>query len=302
MYDQLESFAAVVELHSMNKASEALNLSQPALSRKIASLEEQLGVKLFYRKGKRLELTRIGQLTYEHAVRMRDQHREFLGMLADYKSPRKPLLTIGASLTTLQSTLPDLLAFLNKRSGSIDIKVATGKTHEIVELVRARKVDVGVVAQAVTEPGVASVPLFEDRLTLIAPSQHPFAAARCAELQDLNGLPMILFSEGTLYRRLTDELFTRSGIVPDVRMEIDSFEAIIRLASTCGFATLLPKSYLSGSILANNGLADIKIAELEQTRRVTSLIYGDLEALSPPIGELIRLVLREYVRSEQTPR
>ncbi|MGO4375964.1 LysR family transcriptional regulator, partial [Paenibacillus sp. MCAF20] len=71
MYDELHVFSVIVEQSSMNKASALLNLSQPALSRKIAKLEQDIGSPLFRRIGKRLELTRIGQLTYEYAIELR---------------------------------------------------------------------------------------------------------------------------------------------------------------------------------------------------------------------------------------
>lgn len=97
-------------------------------------------------------------------------------------------------------------------------------------------------------------------------------------MKDLNELPMILFSKGTWYRILMDELFNRFTIFPNVQMEIDSFEAIIRLVSTCKTATLLPKSYLREDLIQNNELILRQLQELEQTKRTTSLIYSDHSA------------------------
>lgn len=77
MYDDLDAFAAVVEHSSLNRASRQLNLSQPALSRKISKLEERLGVALFHRFGKRLELTEVGRLTYTYALEQRQQRSSF---------------------------------------------------------------------------------------------------------------------------------------------------------------------------------------------------------------------------------
>ncbi|MDF2661790.1 MAG: transcriptional regulator-like protein, partial [Paenibacillus sp.] len=68
MLPNLDAFAAVVEHKSLNRAAQTLNISQPALSRKVAQLEEELGVLLFDRKGKKLELTRLGQICYEYAL------------------------------------------------------------------------------------------------------------------------------------------------------------------------------------------------------------------------------------------
>jgi DNA-binding transcriptional LysR family regulator len=77
MLEDLRLFSMVVEQTSLNKAAERLNISQPALSRRIAKLESDLGVLLFRRSGKRLELTPAGQLTYEIALELRRFHGSY---------------------------------------------------------------------------------------------------------------------------------------------------------------------------------------------------------------------------------
>jgi len=287
MLEEMDVFATVVEQSSLNKASQVLNLSQPALSRKIAKLEQNLGVELFKRNGKRLELTRIGQISYEFALKMRQQHREYLQAIADDQIAGKSSITIGASLTTLQSTLPEMISMYTRSHPEADIKAVTGKTHEIVTLVKENKVDIGLVASQINQPGLNCVPLFDDHLCLVMP-KHQFILSKTSDNIDvLNGLPMIVFSKGTWYRILTDELFHSYAIMPDIKMEIDSFEAIIRLVSPCKAATLLPRSYLRPNLLEDNELVVMSIHELEQTKRTTSLVFGDETMLSLATRHLI---------------
>jgi DNA-binding transcriptional LysR family regulator len=286
--EMMHIFATVVEQSSLNKAAHILNLSQPALSRKIMKLEESLGIQLFERKGKKLVLTRIGQITYEHALEMRKLHNKFLQVITDYKAPKKSSITIGASLTTLQSTLPDLVALITKNDAETDIKAITGKTHEIVALVMEKKVDIGLVASKIDHPDITCIPLFDDHLSLVIPrAMAPFNPDSIKVMDDLNKLPMILFSQGSWYRILMDELFQRYAVFPEIKMEIDSFEAIIRLVSTCQAATLLPKSYLRPDLLEDNQLISIDMKELKQTTRTTSLIYSDPKSLNAATKQLI---------------
>ncbi|MEK3733633.1 MULTISPECIES: LysR family transcriptional regulator [Paenibacillus] len=280
MFEELDVFAVVVEQSSINKASKLLNLSQPAVSRKIAKLEDELGLQLFNRRGKRLELTSIGQIVYTFALEQRQQQLKFMQTLAHYREGEQISITLGASLTTLQTTLPPLVNAFMEKHPAAEIKLVTGKTHEIVSYVRERRVDIGIVASSINQPGLKCIPLFDDHLELVIPLGHPLAELEAVSIEHLQGLPMIIFSTGTWYRKLTDDLFHRWGIMPDIRMEIDSFEAIVRLIPTCKAAALLPKSYLRPQLLSDNGLLDIHIPALIETRRTTSLVYDESSDLS----------------------
>ncbi|MEW9700738.1 LysR family transcriptional regulator [Paenibacillus sp. SI8] len=281
-------FAVVVEQASLNKASQILNLSQPALSRKIMKLEEELGVELFIRKGKRLELTKVGQICYDHALELRHLDRKFMQAIQTYKTAGHHIsMTIGASLTTLQATLPDLITDYLSEYPLTEIKLLTGKTHEVVTMVKEKKVDIGIVASQINASGLICKPLFDDHLCLVLPLGHAYIDRPRIAVSDLNDLPMILFSKGTWYRILMDELFHRFSIIPNVQMEIDSFEAIIRLVSTCKTATLLPKSYLREDLIRNNELILRDLVELEQTKRTTSLIYAESTADNAPIMQFV---------------
>ncbi|SYX82105.1 LysR family transcriptional regulator [Paenibacillus alvei] len=291
MLDLLESFAAVVELTSLNQAAKRLNISQPALSRQVAKLEEELGVELFIRNGKRLELTRVGQLTYEFAIDIRNRQLDFLKSIASYKAEGQSSITIGASLTTLQTTLPLFISSFVEKHPDARLKAVTGKTHEIISLVREQSIDLGIVADAIREPGLMCIPLFADHLQLVLPRRHPLASIRNWTMSRLDSLPMLLFSKGTWYRKLIDDLFRRYRIMPDIRMEIDSFEAIVRLLTTCHAAALLPRSYLRLEWLKDNDLIAVPLKELRQTERVTSIVYGEQALLSPIATQFIEEIM-----------
>jgi DNA-binding transcriptional LysR family regulator len=281
MFNRLYNFATIVEQQSLNRASKLLNVSQPALSRQLHGLEDEIGLPLFKREGKRLSLTTTGQLLYQFALEERQLERKFQQEFAKFNSSHKSEFTIGASLTTLQSTLPDLITHFTRMEPETDITATTGKTHEIIGLVKNRKVDVGLVASMIEDPSLRSIPLFDDHLSLVVPRKHPLTMKNSLQLEDVNGLPMILFSRGTWYRILTDEWFERYLVKPEIKMEIDSFEAILRLVSTGHNATLLPKSYLRPSLLEDNALVRLDLAELRQTIRTTSLVTLEGTDINP---------------------
>ncbi|MFC3800585.1 LysR family transcriptional regulator [Cohnella sp. GCM10012308] len=300
MLEDMRVFATVVEHSSLNRAAERLNVTQPALSRRIARLERELGVDLFRRIGKRLELTPAGQFTYEFALELRRFHGDYLQRLNAFKTAEAPVATIGASLTTLQTTLPELITAMTEKHPNLEIKAVTGKTHEIATLVKERKVDFGLVASSVEDdPSITSTPLFDDTVVLVLPRSHFIVERTQLSMSDLNGLPMILFAPGTWYRNLTDELFRQYAVKPDVRMEIDSFEAIVRLLGASRAGTMLPKSYLRPQMLSDNDLYIVRIRELEEFKRTTSLIYGDLAWLAPSTRYLIEETIALFGRGSR---
>lgn len=294
MNEMLRIFKTIVEQSSMNKASQLLNVSQPALSRKIAKFEDEIGAQLFRRVGKRLELTRIGQLTYDYAVEQEKLYSHYLNTISEFITTGRSSLTIGASLTTLQTTLPDLIAFLRHTHPEIDIKAVTGKTHEIVGYVREHKVDIAVIASSLDDAYLHCTPLFDDHLILVMPRNIMLYEHNKLTIQDLNQMPMILFSKGTWYRLLTDELFDMYQITPEIQMEIDSFEAILRLLHTFRAAALLPKSYLRAELIENNELVVFPIPELERTKRTTSLVHADPNVLDRSVSNCIEEIKAYY--------
>lgn len=298
MNEPLHIFCTVVEQKSLNQAARLLNLSQPALSRKIRQLEDTLDTALFERKGKRLVLTEAGRVAYGYAQDMIRLEKQFRDELQRLDPAPKRKLTIGASLTTLQATLPDLIARLSERFPDTDLKAITGKTHEIVEMVNEHKVDFGLVASFIERKDTVCIPLFDDHLCLVLPAVHLLAIRDSVSIQDLKDLPMILFSRGTWYRVLMDDLFLRYGIRPEIKMEIDSFEAIVRLVSTTRTATLLPHSYLRKSILSDNELVVVPVPELLQTVRTTSLIYSKSVRLEDAVGPIVRQAASMFQQAE----
>ncbi|MDK8183958.1 LysR family transcriptional regulator [Paenibacillus sp. UMB4589-SE434] len=295
MLDLLEAFATVVEHTSLNQAAKRLNISQPALSRQVSRLEEELNVELFARHGKRLELTRVGQMTYDFALDIRSRQLSFMKSITAYKTEGQTNVTIGASLTTLQTTLPLFVSMFKEQYPDAQLKAVTGKTHEIVSYVRNKKVDFGIVGDAIREQGLVSIPLLSDHLMLVLPSSHELTRVKDWTMSHLNGVPMLLFSNGTWYRKLIDDLFRRYRIMPDIRMEIDSFEAIGRLLATCEATALLPKSYLRPEWLLDNRLIAVHLKELEQTERVTSLVYAEQAMLTESVRKFIA---EAVIRSE----
>ncbi len=298
MIQSFQWFTTIVNAGSLNRAAMILGQPQPMLSRKLQAFEKELGVPLFDRVGKKLVLTRAGQLTVEHAQRMLANQHAYLQQIAPFRnhSTERGKVTIGASLTTLQATLPELITQFRSDHPQTDIHAVTGKTHEIVSLVREKKVDLGIVAARVDQPDIHCVPMFDDHLCLVLPSNKTITLKHTNfdTIHALEGIPMVLFSSGTWYRVMIDQIFAQYGVKPDVHLEIDSFEAIVRLINTCQVAALLPESYVSSQLRVNSDLQVISLPELQQMTRTTSIIFMDPAGQSTVTRTFIDFVRNIY--------
>jgi len=131
---RLKVFRAVAEQASFRKASEALHLSQPAVSQHIHALEEELGLRLFDRSGTQTSLTPAGRLLLKYAERSARVLEEARSALAKLDGEVSGELRIGASTTVAQYILPRILGAFLKDNPRVTLSVESGNTEEIVAL------------------------------------------------------------------------------------------------------------------------------------------------------------------------
>jgi DNA-binding transcriptional LysR family regulator len=138
-------FIAVAENLSFSKASASLFISQPAVTKHIRELENQLGIALFERKGNRVYLTRAGEITYEHLKRIAQQYSELDFELGALKDEHRGILRIGASSTVSQYLLPPVLAAFRKKYPMIELNVFNGNSFEMEQKLKHNDIDVALV-------------------------------------------------------------------------------------------------------------------------------------------------------------
>jgi len=142
---RLKVFSAVAKKLSFTKAAEELFISQPAVTKHIKELEEQLGVALFTRHGGNISLTQAGQIVLKYAERIFDTYTALGNELAQLSDSAKGTLRIGASMTVTQYVLPNILALFKQRYPAIQVAFITGNSEFIEQQVTSHKVDIAIV-------------------------------------------------------------------------------------------------------------------------------------------------------------
>jgi LysR family nitrogen assimilation transcriptional regulator len=288
---QIQVFAAVAETGSLSKAALSLAITQPMITRHIRSLEQELGVELFYRTGHGVVMTEAGELLKSHANEILDRvahvKSEFGALVA---APRgKLVLGVPPSVGTVL-TVP-LVKKIKNAFPKITLQVIEGFSGHVLEWLVAGRIDAAVLYNPPHHPSVLTEKLIRDELFLIAPV-NPSTALPCRslELEWFARLPMILPTRSHGLRRLIDGILARAGIVPRIEMELDAMPSTLLLVEEGEGYTILP--YASVHKLVEAGRVQVRPFD-PSISRMLLLATSNQRPLSSTIRALMRTVRNE---------
>jgi DNA-binding transcriptional LysR family regulator len=235
----LAIFRTVVDEGGIVRAARRLHRVQSSVTMRIKQLEADVGAQLFHRERQRLHLSPSGELLLAYAdklLRLSDEAKAAVSA-----SPPSGVLRLGALESTTASRLPDVLARYHREYPNVRVELRTGTNDALTAGVLDRKLDAAFVAESPSDEALASMPLFDERLTIITPLDH----RRIARPHDVEGDSIIAFPNGCAYRRALERWLGRARR-PSLRfLELGSYHAIVAcVASGTGIA-LVPESVLA---------------------------------------------------------
>ncbi|MGE4293648.1 MAG: selenium metabolism-associated LysR family transcriptional regulator [Desulfovibrio sp.] len=208
-FRKLEAFCKVYELRSFSKAGLELHLSQPTISAHVASLEEQLGLLLFDRLGRNVLPTNAGNVLYREGREIFSVLRRAEAELSLLRDEVAGELVVGGSTIPANYILPQLLAKFMAIHPAVRIELRTGDTDEVTEMVAEGRLDLAVVGSRPEVRGVASEPVFMDRLTVVAASGY--STPKTCSLPEW---PWIMREQGSGTRRAFEQSLAANGYEP----------------------------------------------------------------------------------------
>jgi LysR family transcriptional regulator, hydrogen peroxide-inducible genes activator len=191
--EQLRHFVAVAEAENFTRAAEVIGLSQPALSRSVARLEEELGRPLFERQTRKVALSDAGRLLLDRA-------RNILALADDVKAEvgddgQSGKVRVAAIPTVAPYFLPACLRAFHQKYPKAQLIVTEDTTEALLRRVANGEVDVAVVALPITAKYVEVEPLFEEELLLVLGRDHPLVGRPAVTAADVANLPFVLLGE-----------------------------------------------------------------------------------------------------------
>jgi len=219
-------FSAVARLGSVAAAAQEINLTPSALSHALRGLETEIGCRLFEREGKRMILNPAGE---ELLARVQEPMLALVSAADAVRQLGKwgqTRLRIGAAATICHLLLPPVIRELKKLHPGLRLQIESGDMPELLEAVRARRIDIAVGVAPEPERGLEMRTLFEDEMLLVFAPSHPWAAGRPISQDDLRSQPLILYQRRSLTSGAVDDYFRQLKISPSAVMEIGSISAI----------------------------------------------------------------------------
>ncbi len=253
--DQLEAFAAVVELGSFSAAAARLNLTQPAISFQIRQLERRLGARLLERVGRRAQPTAAGRELLPHIHRIGETIAGAMEAMADHAQGVAGRVRIGTGATACTYLLPPVLSQLRRRFPLLEIVVRTGNSRDMLRALEDNALDAALVTLPAPGRMFDVEKLIDDEIVAVFPPG--FAAPPTVSAAELATLPVLLFEPDSQTRRVIDDWFRQAGIAPKPVMELGSIEAIKQLVAAGLGCGLLPRLAVGEDPLAAHSLTPL---------------------------------------------
>lgn len=235
---QLKTFMAVCEEMHFTRAAEKLGISQPTLSQQIRAMEDELQVPLFDRVGKKVILTEAGQLLREHGLQLVRYLDNTLDAIAELRDHRRGSLAVGILPSDLDYRITDLLADFHAEFPFIHLKVIA--SVEIMQLVLASEVDIGIGLMTVPDLRLVRIPLCREEYALVVSERHPLAGRESITYEELRDVDMVMFPKGYIGRDLVEACCHRHGFTLRTLMETSSVASVIHLVKANIGATIQP--------------------------------------------------------------
>jgi DNA-binding transcriptional LysR family regulator len=236
---------AVARHGSMNKAASELNTVQSNVSSRIRSLEDELGVALFQRSAKGVQVTPAGRRILPFAARLSKLLIDASSAARDDGHP-KGVMEIGTLETTLALRLPQLIARFAKAYPEVRPVVRTGTTCSLIQDVIDCKLEGAFVVGPVNHPELHTEVAFREELVLVTSP----TMLRIDDVALVENLKTVVFRLGCSYRQRLDTLLTQLGVLAPEPLEFGSIEAIIACVSAGVGITLLPRGVIADAARA----------------------------------------------------
>jgi DNA-binding transcriptional LysR family regulator len=286
---QLRLFNAVAERRGFSRAAEALRISQPAVSKGVRELEEQVGAALLERGPGGVRLTDAGTVLAARARELFAIERAAEEEMRALRGLERGSLRIGASTTIATYHLPPVLAAFQARHPGVVLRLTSANTWAILDLLARREIDAALVEGPVDDAAFTVTPWREEKMLFVAaPAHRLLRRGAAASATDLAEEIFVVREPGSGTREVVERVLARAGIVPARTLEVGSTEAIKQVVAA-GLGVAVVSATAAADQIALGRLAPLPTVSGEHVRMLSRVAIPGRRP-SPPGRAFARLL------------
>ncbi|WP_135074961.1 LysR substrate-binding domain-containing protein [Terasakiella sp. SH-1] len=295
--NQLKTLIHVAELGSLSKTADRLNIAQPALSRQIRLLEEELGVQVFERHGRGMVLTSMGAEILEHATHIMSEMDAIRNTALDGKSSFRGIVKIGVTPTVSQVLSVPLVQKIREAHPQLKVRIIPVLSGFLIDWLKRGDLDVIVSYNPPAQRSLRTIPIMMENLFLVGGASSGLSQDKAVQFTELADKELILPCPRHGLRTLMDEYARRAGIELNINVEVDSFSALVGLAQNELGVTVLPIASIH-SLIDQGELRVAPLVDPAPERKLVLAFAAD-HSINPAArfaGEVIIETARDLVR------
>ncbi|MGB9840290.1 selenium metabolism-associated LysR family transcriptional regulator [Thermovenabulum sp.] len=261
-FHQLEAFVKVAETKSFSKAADLLFLTQPTISSHILSLERELEVKLFDRKGREVELTPFGRILYNGAVKILRTKDEALFLLYKYMNKIEGELRLYSSSVPAVYILPLKIKKFLEMHPKLKIIIVQKDSMEVINSIEGENNEIGIVGTFINNSSLEFIPFCNDELVVI--SKFNLSDDEEIDFEELIRYPLVIREKKSGTRKAFERYLIQKGLSLEklkIIAELGSTEAIIQAV----------KAGVGISVISNRAIEDYKNTGILKTFRIKGI-------------------------------
>ena len=285
---QLEAFYLVIRRKSFTRAAEELNVTQPAVTIQVKSLEKSLNLKLIQQVGKRMQLTEAGEILYQYAEKIFDLVSDANEKMRDFRKLMRGTLQIGTTKNYARYIMPALLSEIQRRFPRIKVILDEGNSEDMAKSVLEKKNELALISQLNLDRKIKSIYFSTVEFVLVASPEHRFSQRKSISLRELNGEPVILREKGSGSRAAILRKFQEYGIWPSVIIEASSLDFIVGYVKQNKAVSFMFKPDIQEEL--ERGTLRVILIEEGNIIFFTDIIYHSEKSLSPPSQAFLKMV------------
>lgn len=285
---------AVRQNYNLTDAAKSLFTSQPGVSKAIIELEEELGVDIFTRHGKRIRgLTEPGRLVLQSVELIMQEIESLKRIGKEYAAHDSGSFTIATTHTQARYMLPKVVQAFMQKYPKVRLSLLQGNPKQIADMVKSDQADLAIATEAITTiDGLITLPAYQWEHVVVAPPEHPLFKSRAISLEEIASYPIITYDAAFAGRSKIDHAFGLRSLKPDVLLEAidaDVIKTYVELGMGIGiiagmaFDTERDRGLRAIPVGHLFGMNTSRVA-IKQGAYLRSYVYTFIELLTPTLN------------------